>query len=191
MLADDEVPSATLSVTPWPHLIVDNFLDNITLDKSLHEIIETYSFEIEKRGSGQIEYSILKSPTLWRALYSKRTIGLLSAAFGNNFALSRDNWIQVRRMNADSPEFPVHHDFVSTEDSVVSFLYLSAGWAPDYGGQLQLFKNLDDEFPASSVAPIQNRFVVFQTKSFHWHAVEKVFGWERLNALALWDVVTD
>jgi hypothetical protein len=170
-------------------LIVDNFLEASVLDNSIAEIDDAYSFEIEKRGESQIEYSLLRSTTLWSALYSRRTICLLSAAFGVPLALSRDNWIQLRRMNSDSPEFPLHHDSVSAEDAVVSFLYLSAGWALEYGGRLHLFKSVDDEVPVSSVAPIQNRFVAFQTKACHWHAVEKVFGWERICALALWNVV--
>ena len=182
---------AKLYLDPWPHLIVDDFLEASTLERSIVEIDDAYSFEIERRGAGQIEYSLLRSVTLWEALYSKRTIRLLSAAFGAPLALSRDNWIQVRRMNDDSPEFPPHHDFVSAESSVVSFLYLSSGWKDHHGGQLRLFRDLDDEVSESVVAPVQNRFVAFQTRGCHWHAVGKVFGWERLSALALWDVVRD
>ncbi len=32
------------------------------------------------------------------------------------------------------------------------------------------------------------RLVAFRTKATHWHSVEKVYGWERLSILALWDV---
>jgi hypothetical protein len=121
----DELRAARLIAYPWPHLIVDNFLARSVLAKSLIEInSNAYSFDIEKRGSGRIEYSLLKSKTLWAAIYSRRTIHLLSSAFDVPVTLSRDNWIQLRRMNADTPEFPLHHDFVSTEDSIASFLYL-------------------------------------------------------------------
>ena len=157
--------------------------------KSLAEInSETYSFDIEKRGGGRIEYSLLKSKTLWTAIYSRRTIDLLSSAFEVPVTLSRNNWIQLRRMNAETPEFPIHNDFVSTEDSIASFLYLSSDWVQEHGGRLQLFLSEDDSTPSTSVAPLQNRFVAFQTKAYHWHSVERVFGWERLSALALWIV---
>lgn len=172
---------------PWPHLIVDNFLPSSVLAKSLTEITDTYGFDIERRGSGRIEYALLRSRTLWTALYSRRTIGLLSSAFGVRATLSRDNWIQLRRMNGDTPEFPLHHDFVSSEDSITSFLYLSSGWTQECGGRLHLFMSMDDSKPATSIAPLQNRLVAFQTKACHWHSVEKVQGWERINALALWD----
>ena len=174
---------------PWPHLIVDNFLARSVLAKSLTEInSDTYSFDIEKRGSGRIEYSLLKSKTLWTALYSRRMIHLLSAAFEVPVTLSRSNWIQLRRMNADTPEFPLHHDFVSTEDSIASFLYLSSGWVQEYGGRLHLFTSEHDSTPSTSLAPLQNRFVAFRTKACHWHSVERVCGWERLSVLALWNV---
>jgi 2OG-Fe(II) oxygenase superfamily len=185
----DDLRAATLIASPWPHLIVDNFLPQSVLAKSLSEISsDTYSFDFEKRGAGRIEYSLLKSRTLWAAIYSRRMIHLLSSAFEAQVTLSRDNWIQLRRMNAATPEFPMHHDFVSTEDSIASFLYLSSGWAQDYGGRLHLFLSEHDSTPSSSISPVQNRFVAFQTKTCHWHSVERVYGWERLSALALWKV---
>jgi 2OG-Fe(II) oxygenase superfamily len=153
---------------PWPHLIVDNFLARSVLARSLAEInLDTHSFDIEKRGSGRIEYSLLKSKALWTAIYSRRTINLLSAAFEGSVTLNRDNWIQLRRMNADTPEFPLHHDFESDECSIASFLYLSGGWAQEYGGRLHLFMAEDDSIPSTSIPPLQNRFVAFQTKACH------------------------
>ena len=32
-------------------------------------------------------------------------------------------------MNEGTPEFPVHNDFTSNQDSIASFLYLSPGWS--------------------------------------------------------------
>ena len=187
-VSNDKLQTARLIAYPWPHLIVDNFLPRTVLAKSLTEIkSDAYGFDIEQRGSGRIEYSLLKSKTLWAAIYSRRLVHLLSAAFEVPVTLSRDNWIQLRRMNPDTPDFPVHNDFVSTEDSIASFLYLSSGWAQEYGGRLHLFMSAADSMPSTSIAPLQNRFVAFQTKVCHWHSVERVYGWERLSALALWN----
>jgi hypothetical protein len=163
---------------PWPHLIVDNFLSEDILTQSLSEIRrDNYNFDIESRGTGRIEYSLLKSETLWRAIYSKETVALLSLAFG----------VEVK-LNEDTPEFPVHNDFTSSQDSIASFLYLSAGWSPSHGGRLHLFESEKDQAPSASIQPLQNRFLAFQTKSSYWHSVERVNGWERLSALALWNV---
>jgi hypothetical protein len=178
-----------LSAHPWPHLILDNFLTQRVLSRSLLEIrSDTYDYELESRGTGRIEFSLLKSKTLWRAIYSRRTISLLSSAFGMGVKLDRDNWVQLRRMNEDTPEFPLHNDFTSNQNSIASFLYLSNGWDESCGGRLRLFKSDKDCSPSASIDPIQNRFIAFRTKSCHWHSVEKVSGWERISALALWTV---
>jgi len=184
----EELQSAKLIAYPWPHLVVENFLPRSVLATCLAEIAsETYSFDIEARGSGRIEYSLLKSKTLWTAIYSRETVDFLTAAFEAPVKLNRDNWVQLRRMNVDTPEFPLHNDFVSAQDSIASFLYLSNDWTQECGGRLNLFKAETDVEPSTSIAPLQNRFVAFQTKACHWHSVERVYGWERISALALWN----
>jgi hypothetical protein len=185
----DKPFSAKLISYPWPHFIVDNFLPESVLAKSIAEInSDPHSFDLRKRGSGRIEYSLLRSKTLWTALYSRKTVNLLSAAFEVQVTLSRENWIQLRHMNSDTPEFPLHNDFVPPEDSIVSLLYLSGGWEVGFGGRLHLFTSEDESTLASSVPPLQNRFIAFRTLESHWHSIEKVCGWERLSALAMWDV---
>ena len=174
---------------PWPHLIVDNFLSEEILTRSLSEIgCDTYNFDIEPRGTGRIEFSLLKSESLWRAIYSKETISLLSSVFGVEVKLNRDNMVQLRRMNEDTPNFPVHNDFTSNQDSIASFLYLNPGWSECRGGRLHLFGSETDQAPSASIEPLQNRFLAFRTKPSYWHSVERVNGWERLSALALWNV---
>jgi hypothetical protein len=174
---------------PWPHLIVDDFLEKDVLAQSLAEIAEyAYSYDTEYRGTGRIEYSLLRSQTLWRAIYSKRTVDLLSSAFGVGIKLNRENWLQLRRMNDDTPEFPMHNDFTSSQDSIASFLYLSSGWSSTFGGRLCLYQSDQDSAPQAYVEPIANRFIAFRTLPSHWHSVEKVSGWDRLSALALWNV---
>jgi hypothetical protein len=50
---------------PWPHLVIDNFLPGAVLAQALSEIsADTYNFDIEQRGTGRIEYSLLKSETM-------------------------------------------------------------------------------------------------------------------------------
>jgi hypothetical protein len=83
-----------LCLFPWPHLLIDNFLPLETLSRCLDEIgSDSYAFELEARGSGQIEFSLLKSKTLWRALYSKRTIAALRCAFGVEVRLNKHNLV--------------------------------------------------------------------------------------------------
>jgi 2OG-Fe(II) oxygenase superfamily len=174
---------------PWPHLLIDDFLPPEVLRQCLSEIdSENYEFEIESRGTGRIEFSLLKSETLWRAIYSKKTVALLRSAFRSKVALNKHNMVQLRRMNSETPDFPRHSDFVVGSNTIASFLYLSPGWSPQCGGYFHFFTSEEQLAPALSIAPVQNRFLAFRTKRAHWHAVACVSNWERLSALALWDV---
>ena len=174
---------------PWPHLLVDDFLPSRQLAESIGEIeSDTYDFGIEDRGTGRIEFSLLKSKTLWRALYSPCTLSLLAAAFEVGVSLNKHNMLQLRRMNDHTPEFPRHNDFASTGETIASFLYISSDWSSRCGGQLHLYDSDQQDKPAKSISPIQNRFVAFRTKACHWHSVERVYGWERLSVLAMWDI---
>ncbi|MGY3698959.1 hypothetical protein ACVIGA_009101 [Bradyrhizobium sp. USDA 3240] len=178
-----------LRLDPWPHLVLDDFLPPAVLEECLREVgSENYEFEIESRGSGRIEFSLLRSKAAWQAVYSKETITLLSLAFGVKVKLNRDNYVQLRRMNDATPEFPVHNDFASNEDTIASFLYLSPGWRSTSGGRLHLYKAESQSVPSLSIEPLCNRLVAFRTLPSNWHSVEKVRGWERRAILALWDV---
>ena len=57
--------------------------------------------------------------------------------------------------------------------------------------RLHLFESEKDQAPSTSIEPLQNRFLAFQTKPSYWHSVERVTGWERLSALALWNVAVE
>ncbi len=178
-----------LRQVPWPHLVFDNFLSEEVLQQSHAELSsELYEYDIEARGSGRIEYSLLKSETLWRAIYSKRTLALLTAVFRVNVSLNKHNMLQLRRMNDLTPDFPRHNDFSSNGDSIASFLYLSRGWTSHCGGYLHLFRSESEPSPSASIEPIENRLMAFRTDAAHWHSVERVHGWERVSVLALWDI---
>ena len=91
--------------------------------------------------------------------------------------------------NADLPRLvALSNDFTDAADTIASFLYLSSGWSPTSGGRLSLYEANDASAPSIQIEPIRNRFVAFETKPAHWHSVERVYGWERLSILALWNI---
>jgi hypothetical protein len=118
----------TLRAFPWPHLLIDDLLPFETLTQCLVEIgSDSYEFEIEPRGTGQIEFSLLKSKTLWRAIYSKKMISVLRFAFGASVSLNKHNMVQLRRMSPETPDFPLHNDFVYGSETIASFLIFKSG----------------------------------------------------------------
>lgn len=182
---------STLQKNPWPHLVLDNFLDAEVINRSIKEIEAiSYKYDTDYRGSGRIEYSLLESPTLWRSIYSKKLIETLSKAFNAKISLNKENLIQLRRMNEDTPPFPLHNYFIFGNNSIVAFFYISKDWQPTCGGRLILNPPGNPESSAKPIDPIFNRLVAFQTKAEHWHSVEAVIGWERLSVLSVWNVAT-
>ena len=178
-----------LTTYPWPYLLIDDFLPEAELAAGLEEIAAAeYEFGIESRGTGRIEFSLLKSEVLWRSIYSRRMVSLLSEAFGVRVRLNKHNMVQLRRMTDETPEFPLHSDYTSTEDTIASFLYLSSGWSPACGGRLRLYEANDVTAPSIAIEPIRNRFIAFQTRPAYWHSVERVHGWDRFSILALWNI---
>jgi hypothetical protein len=178
-----------LTTYPWPHLLLDSFLPEAELAAGLEEIAaDEYEFGTEPRGTGRIEFSLLKSKVLWRAIYTRRIVDLLSEAFGARVRLNKHNMLQLRRMTDETPEFPLHSDYTSNEDTIASFLYLSSGWSVACGGRLRLYEANDVSAPSVAIEPLRNRFIAFQTKPAHWHSVERVRHWDRFSVLALWDI---
>ena len=87
---------AILYGEPRQHLVADDFLPADVLERSLKEVAaESYEYGIEYRGSGRIEFSLLRSETLWRAVYSKSTVALLKQAFGVETVLNKQNMLQL------------------------------------------------------------------------------------------------
>ena len=178
---------ASWLLEPWPCLVVDNFLKADELSSAISDIDhEPCVFTIEDRAIGRIEFDVLRSHVLWRALYSKPTISLLASAFQGIISLDASNLIQMRRSNDATPEFGVHNDFEEGESTIVSLLYLSTGWTDGSGGEFLLYKQETDPYASAVIAPALNRFIAFRTLPNHWHAVSKVRNWTRLSAMALW-----
>ena len=186
----DMILNSQLCYFPWPHVIIDDFLSAQSLSKSISELnAHDCEYEIDYRGDGRIEYALMESETIWKEIYSVKTISKLSSLFNCKLKLNKSNLIQVRRMSTSTPAFPKHNDFIPENSTIVCFLYLSPSWNSRKGGRLLLYKSLNDREVYKRIDPIQNRLVAFETSASHWHSVEKVYNWERISALALWDKI--
>ncbi|OYW45300.1 MAG: hypothetical protein B7Z08_10625 [Sphingomonadales bacterium 32-68-7] len=175
--------------SPWRAIIVDRFLPEDILTEAFDHIIDTeYEYNIDYRGNGRIEFDVLRMHALWRLLYSKEMSAFISAIYLRRAKLNQENLIQIRRMTEDTPEFPVHNDYILGKDSVISFLYLSPSWSPERRGRLVMHENPQGTGEISFIDPIQNRLVLFQNCRKNWHSVERVTDWTRYAILSVWDL---
>lgn len=183
------LPSYITNV-PWPNLVLDNFIEEDALDLIVYQVLsKNYEYDIDYRGKGRIEFSLLHSEALWKTIYSAEMISILSEAFGYNLKFNKTNLLQMRRMSGDTPSFPLHNDYIEGLDTIVVFLYLSSNWKIEYGGRLFLHDSIFNSEIIKTINPISNRLVAFRTMPEYWHSVEKVVDWERLSVLSVWDII--
>ena len=189
LLSEDAVSVHELIASPWPHLVLDDFLTSDCLAQCLSEIRATPTpLILSPVGRARLSTRFLGARPCGGRYTPGAPVLYFPSAFGVEVSLNKHNMLQLRRMNGETPEFPVHNDFTSNEATIASFLYLNEGWSHKCGGRLKLFESDRQFAPSASIAPIQNRFIAFRTEPSHWHSVEKVYGWERMSVLSLWNI---
>jgi len=69
-------------------------------------------------------------------------------------------------------------------------IYLSKGWEPECGGELNLFSHLTgpERAPEKTIAPLFNRAVFFPLGQSSWHSVSPITSnWERVTIIQDWE----
>lgn len=176
---------------PFPHIIIDDFLPQSTLDRLLAEYPEDQSLAVwndathKDKQSGEyvqkdkrnIRDPLLMPPTyrqlIWE-LNSHYFLGFLSRMTGIDNLIPDPN-LRGAGIHQIGPggflkvhaDFTIHRDFAL--DRRLNFLlYLNQDWPEAYGGQLELWDR-DMQGPPKRVLPIANRCVVFSTTATSYH----------------------
>jgi len=179
--------------SPFPHIVIDDFLPASTVSKLLDEYPCDQNLPIwnnathKDRETGEyvqkdkrnIRDPLHMPPTyrqlIWE-LNSHAFLGFLSALTGvanlipdpnlrgaGIHQISRGGFLKVHA------DFTTHREFAL--DRRLNFLlYLNPDWREEYGGNLELWDG-DMQGPPKRVLPVLNRCVVFNTTatSFHGH----------------------
>lgn len=170
---------------PWPHWVIDGFLDPRWLRRCTAELLASNpTFQIQPGDAEAVQYALLEHLPLAQVFYSPAFHALLQALTGLPLRLNDDNWVQLRRMDASSPRFPPHVDDLERR-SLIAVFYLSPGWRRGCGGELCLHSGLDAP-PTRRVAPLENRLLLFFSDAHCWHSIRAVHGWERYTILSEW-----
>lgn len=181
------------SNSPFPHIVVDNFLPPATLDRLLeeypydqdlpvwndatHRHKETGEFiQKDKRNIRDL----LRMPPTYRQLIwelnSSYFLEFLSKTSGIKNLIPDPNLRGAGIHQIGAGGFlKVHADFTFQRDFALArrinlLLYLNRDWPEEYGGHLELWDK-DIKGPPTRVLPIANRCVIFSTtaSSFHGH----------------------
>lgn len=181
----EELHDRYVSASPFPHIVLDDFLDPDVAKLAAEEFPApdsekwTNFFHVNERKFSNTD------PTTWgpnlqvvlRDLYSPEFVRFLSALTGIDDLLVDESLeggglhqsVAGGFLNIHA-DFTVHPHKRHWRRRVNLLLYLTDDWAPEYGGDLELWTK-DMKMCAKTVAPVNNRVVVFTTNedSFHGH----------------------
>lgn len=168
---------------PFPHIVIDEFLERDVLRSVLAEFPSSdnkthfdrdqerlkYQYQPDEVSSGQVR-------NLFAELNSRAFLGFLEELTGIRGLIS-DPYFEGGGLHETKRggHLGVHADFnvhgqLKVERRLNLLIYLNEDWDEDFGGQLELWKR-DMSECAVRVAPIFGRAVIFSTKldSFHGH----------------------
>jgi len=171
---------------PYPHIVLENFLNPAVLDECIEEFntlnkadgwINYVHFNEKKRGLNKLDQL---PPTIRRTineLNSPEFLEFLSELTGIP-NLQKDDFLEGGGIHQSGrggflnihADFTVHPHHRNWQRRVNVLVYLNKGWEDEWGGQLELW---DRNMTAceKKVSPVFNRCVIFNTDadSYHGH----------------------
>jgi Rps23 Pro-64 3,4-dihydroxylase Tpa1-like proline 4-hydroxylase len=171
------------SATPFPHIVMDDFVDIELLRKMVQDFpssVSAHSFDrVQEKLKFQyapwsIDSSLIRS--FLDMMNSRSMIGFLEAMTGIN-GLIPDPHFSGGGLHEIKPGglLGVHADFnvhetMQLERRLNLLIYLNDDWSAEFGGDLELW-NEDMTACERKISPIMGRAVVFNTtlSSYHGH----------------------
>lgn len=180
------MPSETfLNAQPFPHVIIDGVLEQETVGK-IHELFYSmpdsywqknndHGIEVKWRSDWKSEYDIPEpAREVVRFFNSGPFLRAMSAMTGIP-NLIPDPYYTGGGFNLikNGGHLDVHvdgnwHDSMRVHRRLNLILYLNQGWKPDWRGALSFYDATAQE-AVTSVQPLGNRLVIFETTDFSYH----------------------
>jgi Rps23 Pro-64 3,4-dihydroxylase Tpa1-like proline 4-hydroxylase len=174
------------SAGPYPHIVLENFLDPGVLNECIAEFnrlnetdgwINYKHYNEDKRGLNKIDLLPETIKTAINELNSPAFLEFLSTLTGIP-GLMKDDGLEGGGIHQSTrggflnihADFTVHPHHRNWQRRVNVLVYLNKDWKEDWGGKLELW---DKKMKAceTSVLPVFNRCVIFNTDadSYHGH----------------------
>jgi predicted 2-oxoglutarate/Fe(II)-dependent dioxygenase YbiX len=166
---------------PWPHVIIENVLSKKGLVITEDELQKhKQQFKTLKNHPAKIKYSEISNLPIYKGFTSELFKNLCYFLTHKKYKINSTSGIQFRFSNKNTPEFPLHHDFIDKE-SIVILLYLSDLKEKD-GGELVLVHPRNRE-NFKSISPGYNKLVFFASKKNNLHKVNRIKRGNRFSIL--------
>lgn len=175
-----------LNASPYPHIVIDNFLDEDSANKLLKEHADD---EINKNWGSYVHFNEKKSGITKYDLMGSNTKKTIDSFSNNEFISWLEDLTNIKKLMPD-PDLDggglhmierggflnVHVDFLAHtvnknwSRQLNLLLYLNKEWKEEWGGDLELWdENMKN--CVVKIKPIFNRCVIFNTRqgSYHGH----------------------
>ena len=170
---------------PFPHIVLDNFIDTNILDKVEQEFpnLELINNRITFNDQKQIKFSSKGSSD-----FSPNAKELIFYLNSDLFLKYLQDLTGIKETLISDPYFTgagyheikkggllkVHADFnkhgmINLDRRLNLLIYLNKSWDPSWGGNLELYDKNDLNNPVVSIEPFFNRCVIFSTTSETYH----------------------
>ena len=171
---------------PYPHIVIENFLDPVILDKCVKEFdqlneadgwINYVHFNEKKRGLNKLELLPVSIQKVIKELSTPGFLQFLSELTGIK-NLQKDDHLEGGGIHQSTKggylnihaDFTVHPHHRHWQRRINLLIYLNKDWKEEWGGKLELW---DKEIKGcvQSILPLFNRCVIFNTDpdSYHGH----------------------
>ncbi|OQP60603.1 proline hydroxylase [Niastella vici] len=182
----DDLSKKYQGASPYPHIVLENFLDPEVLDTCIEEFnklnesdgwINYKHYNEDKRGLNKIDLLPETIRETINELNSPAFLKWLSAITGIK-NLQKDDGLEGGGIHQSGKggylnihaDFTVHPHHRNWQRRVNVLVYLNPDWKEEYGGKLELW---DTQMKAceEKVLPVYNRCVIFNTDadSYHGH----------------------
>ncbi len=191
-----EAQSASLrrrfqSAQPFPHLVVDEFLDSAFAQQLLHEF-PGFDEKLALNEYGAVGRKAVRQSlpsigpayvALDRMLQSRAFLDWLSSVTGIPGLLYDPAYVGGgTHENLEGQDLDVHVDFNYHPTSQLHrrlnlILFLNPEWQEEWGGCLQLHRNpwgSSEEDEIETIVPLLNRMAIFETSEFSWHGFRRI-----------------
>lgn len=169
---------------PFPHVIIENFLDKDFIEKINVEFPNNYDNWHMYNNPLEVKYAyddISNFPEniklLFKTLESKETIELISQISSIN-SLEADPTLHGCGLHAHPKngrlfvhlDYEKHPQLKNKERRINIILYLSKNWKPEWNGATELW---DDKQMVKKSEVKFNNALIFQTNDISWHGIPK------------------
>jgi Rps23 Pro-64 3,4-dihydroxylase Tpa1-like proline 4-hydroxylase len=172
--------------TPFPNLVIDNFLPDSLANDLLAEINQyndfqksnDYIFAKNKFESPSLEKIGPNCAAIKEFLLSRDVSKALSTVYGKELfvdpyftggGLHRGGEGSYLDMHTDFSIHPLNHNWMRELNLI---LYLNKDWKQKYGGNLELRNSLTNH--PNSIEPLFNRMIIMLTKDFTLHGYKPI-----------------